>query len=404
MTDPADIDAAAPDTAPLPIVGGLQGLRAVEEVSEPEGSVPAGSEPARSEPARSESARSEPDDPAAPEGPGATGGPTVRTRRRPAGPGVPPDGGARRNRNGRSSGARRAGAERASSPAPAVPAAEVTEVTELEVADLFADLGDGPQPDPEPAPRPDPSSADRPGDVARTRSARRWNLPIGGPSGARAEARRAEPATLESDDPQPATAGAAVSVEAIEAVEAVEATQPARSGAPRGVAHDAQGALDGELVGTPARGRGRARTGVIGAPSRAQVAAARRLQARKVTRLVRHIDLWSLCKISIIFYLCMLVVGTVAGTILWSGLQRSGAVSNVEGFIESVFLVEDFRFEGPDMFRIGVLGGLVGVVVLTLLTVLGGLLFNLISDLVGGVRVSVVELETARPVPPRRRR
>ncbi|MEZ5260582.1 MAG: hypothetical protein R2755_02110 [Acidimicrobiales bacterium] len=59
---------------------------------------------------------------------------------------------------------------------------------------------------------------------------RRWNLPIGGPSGARAEARRAEPATLESDDPQPATAGAAVSVEA---VEAVEATQPARSGAPR---------------------------------------------------------------------------------------------------------------------------------------------------------------------------
>ncbi len=134
------------------------------------------------------------------------------------------------------------------------------------------------------------------------------------------------------------------------------------------------------------------------------MAAARRLQARKVTRLVRHIDLWSLCKISIIFYLCMLVVGTVAGTILWSGLQRSGAVSNVEGFIESVFLVEDFRFEGPDMFRIGVLGGLVGVVVMTLLTVLGGLLFNLISDLVGGVRVSVVELETARPVPPRRRR
>ncbi len=56
------------------------------------------------------------------------------------------------------------------------------------------------------------------------------------------------------------------------------------------------------------------------------------------------------------------------------------------------------------MFRVGVLAGMVGVAVLSLLTVLAGLLFNLISDLVGGVRVSVVELETARPVrrrPPR---
>ena len=98
------------------------------------------------------------------------------------------------------------------------------------------------------------------------------------------------------------------------------------------------------------------------------------------------------------------VVGTIAGVIIWSALQRAGAVSSIEGFIESVFLVEDFRFEGGDIFRIGVLGGMVGVLVLTLLTVLAGGLFNLISDLTGGVRVSVVQLESARPVPARRRR
>ena len=79
-------------------------------------------------------------------------------------------------------------------------------------------------------------------------------------------------------------------------------------------------------------------------------------------------------------------------------------MSSIEGFIESVFLVEDFRFEGGDIFRIGVLGGMVGVLVLTLLTVLAGGLFNLISDLTGGVRVSVVQLESSRPVPARRRR
>ncbi len=139
-------------------------------------------------------------------------------------------------------------------------------------------------------------------------------------------------------------------------------------------------------------------------PSKADVRAARRVQARKVGRLVRHVDLWSVMKVSLLFYLCMLVVFTVSGSLIWTLLQRRGAVSSVEGFIEQIFLVENFHFEGAYMFRIGVLLGLVGVLVLTLLTVLAGLLFNLISDLTGGVRVSVVELETARAAPTRRRR
>ncbi|MCC6436264.1 MAG: DUF3566 domain-containing protein [Acidimicrobiales bacterium] len=183
----------------------------------------------------------------------------------------------------------------------------------------------------------------------------------------------------------------------VPAAEPTLAAEPARTAEPELVGQPA-------LVDTPARRRGAARAGTIGAPSRTQVAAARRLQARKVGRLVRHVELWSLLKVALIFYLCMLVVGTIAGVIIWSALQRAGAVSSIEGFIESVFLVEDFRFEGGDIFRIGVLGGMVGVLVLTLLTVLAGGLFNLISDLTGGVRVSVVQLESARPVPARRRR
>lgn len=142
----------------------------------------------------------------------------------------------------------------------------------------------------------------------------------------------------------------------------------------------------------------------VAVPTRRQVRAARRLQARKVGRLVRHIDLWSLLKVSLLFYVCMLLVGVVAAVLVWSALQRSGAVGSVEGFVEEIFLLENFRFEGTEMFRIAVLGGMVGVLVATLLTVLGGLLFNLISDLTGGVRVSVVQLESARVAPRRSRR
>ena len=139
-------------------------------------------------------------------------------------------------------------------------------------------------------------------------------------------------------------------------------------------------------------------------PSRAQVRAARRLQARKVGRLVRHVDLWSLLKVALLFHTCLLLVGVVAGMVIWWVLQRSGVLTSVEGFIEQIFLLEQFRFDGRTVFRFGVLGGFLTVVALSLVTVLGGLLFNLISDLTGGIRVSVVELETARPAPPRRRR
>ncbi|MFN0029109.1 MAG: DUF3566 domain-containing protein [Acidimicrobiales bacterium] len=136
-------------------------------------------------------------------------------------------------------------------------------------------------------------------------------------------------------------------------------------------------------------------------PRRAEVRAARRLQARKVGRLVRHIDLWSLLKVVLLFYLCLLMVGVVAGALVWRVLTRSGTIASVEGFVEQFFVLERFRFDGGLMFRIGLLGGLVGVLVLSLLTVVAGMLFNLISDLTGGVRLSVVELESARPVPHR---
>ena len=142
----------------------------------------------------------------------------------------------------------------------------------------------------------------------------------------------------------------------------------------------------------------------VPAPRRYQVRAARRLQARKVGRLVRHIELYSLVKVSLLFYTCMLLVGVVAGVMIWSMFQRSGAVSSIEGFVGEIFLFDSFHLEGRQIFRIGVLGGMVGVLVLTLVTLVGGALFNLISDLTGGIRVSVVELETARPAPARRTR
>jgi hypothetical protein len=125
-----------------------------------------------------------------------------------------------------------------------------------------------------------------------------------------------------------------------------------------------------------------------------------RLQARKTHRLVRHVEPWSVLKISLIFFFCIWVILLTAAVLLWQVAKSSGVIDNVENFIEDIFALKQgsFAFEGGQMFRAYAVGGLVMVVAATGFTVLLAVLFNLISDLTGGVRVTVVEEETARPV------
>ena len=130
----------------------------------------------------------------------------------------------------------------------------------------------------------------------------------------------------------------------------------------------------------------------------------RRLRARRVRRLVRHIEPWSVLKVSLILYFCAWVVMLFVGVTLWNLAVNSGLVSNVENFVVELFALESFKINADQIFRIAAVGGLVMVLAGSGLTVLGAVLFNLISDVTGGVRLTVVEEETARPRPRRARR
>ncbi|MBA2497553.1 MAG: DUF3566 domain-containing protein, partial [Acidimicrobiia bacterium] len=128
------------------------------------------------------------------------------------------------------------------------------------------------------------------------------------------------------------------------------------------------------------------------------------LRMRRVKRVVRRVSAWSVFKVSLLFNLCLYVVVVVAGMLLWSAGRATGAIESVEGFVESLFSYETFRFEADIIFRVGVVGGGVVALFLTGLSVLGALLFNLISDLVGGIRVTVLEDDDSRRADPRSRR
>lgn len=160
-----------------------------------------------------------------------------------------------------------------------------------------------------------------------------------------------------------------------------------------------------ELAETERAGRTRAkpRPARPARPSLLDRRASRRLRARKVRRLVRHIEPWSVLKISLIFYFCLWVITLIAGVLLWNLAVSSGTIDNVENFIEELFALDSFDFNGEQIFRAAAVGGLVLVVAGSGFTVLMAVLFNLISDMTGGVRLTVVEEETARPRPRRTR-
>ena len=125
-------------------------------------------------------------------------------------------------------------------------------------------------------------------------------------------------------------------------------------------------------------------------------------RVRRVRRLIRHVEPWSVLKVGLIFYLCVWGLLVIAIRMLWRTAEAGGTVEKVESFVEDLFALESFEFDTDQIFRIFTLGGLVLVVGGTALTVLLVVLFNLISDLTGGVRFTMVEEETA--VRPRRSR
>ncbi|HQZ36685.1 MAG TPA: DUF3566 domain-containing protein [Ilumatobacteraceae bacterium] len=118
----------------------------------------------------------------------------------------------------------------------------------------------------------------------------------------------------------------------------------------------------------------------------------RRPRVRRVTRVVRHVDTWSVFKVAVVFNLFLYGVCLTAGVLLWQVAQNTGTVDNVERFFEN-FGWETFQLKGGEIFHNSWIAGLFVVVGLTGLAVLMATMFNLITDLVGGIRVSVLEEE-----------
>ncbi len=133
-------------------------------------------------------------------------------------------------------------------------------------------------------------------------------------------------------------------------------------------------------------------------PAPTAVKARRKVRACRVQRIVRRVDAWSVLKISFVFFIVLYLVLLVAGVLLWAFAVGTGTIDNVENFIEQLFALDSFSFVGEQILRASAIGGALLVIAGTFSTTVLAVLFNLISDLVGGLRFTVIEEQILRPV------
>ena len=104
---------------------------------------------------------------------------------------------------------------------------------------------------------------------------------------------------------------------------------------------------------------------------------------------VRRLDLWSVLKISLCFYLCGLAVTMVAGIVLWIIASSLGVVHNVEKFMGDLLSAKDFKFLSAQILEGATLVGLVIVILLVIVTLVAAAFYNLFAELIGGIEIVV---------------
>jgi hypothetical protein len=138
-------------------------------------------------------------------------------------------------------------------------------------------------------------------------------------------------------------------------------------------------------------GDGRVLSSTRSAPPKPEPRPAAYLKETIRTRqVVRHVETWTVLRVSAIFYALALVVALLAGVVLWNVASALGTVTSIDKSIKTLFDLKTFTLRPLPVLAYSAVVGVVLVIVGTLVNVMAAVVFNLISDLIGGVAVRVV--------------
>jgi Transmembrane domain of unknown function (DUF3566) len=142
---------------------------------------------------------------------------------------------------------------------------------------------------------------------------------------------------------------------------------------------------------------------VVGARTAARLP---RRGARRTRVEIRQLSPISVLKFSLIFYFCVFLVVYLAMAIIWAVLSASGVIDSLEQLLGTVFPSQGaftpsgglstkgappLEIDTGQVFTWIFLVGCVGVAIWSLINVFIAVMYNLISDIVGGVEVTLAD-------------
>ncbi len=117
--------------------------------------------------------------------------------------------------------------------------------------------------------------------------------------------------------------------------------------------------------------------------------------SRRYRQTIHRVDLWSVLKISVCFYICGMAVTMVALVALWAIADAAGVIHSVEKFFGDLLQTKDFTFLDAAILRGALLVSAVLVVLQIVITVIAAAFYNVFAELFGGVEITISEDESA---------
>jgi hypothetical protein len=116
---------------------------------------------------------------------------------------------------------------------------------------------------------------------------------------------------------------------------------------------------------------------------------------RRYRQTIHRVDLWSVLKIAVCFYICGMAVTMVALVALWLIADAAGVIHSVEKFMGDLLQTKNFSFLDGEILRGALLVSAVLVVLQIVITVIAAAFYNVFAELFGGVEITISEDESA---------
>ena len=139
----------------------------------------------------------------------------------------------------------------------------------------------------------------------------------------------------------------------------------------------------------PAQSGGQGTTGLIKPAPKAKV--------RRARLLVSKVDPWSVLKMAFLLSVALGIVTVVAAIVLWTVLDLTGIFDQVDSLLGTLAGSEGGGFELKKVASLGQVASfatiiaVINVVLLTALSMLSAVLYNICATLVGGIGVTLTD-------------